>query len=77
MTIKFHREVTPEQPRKIYTFIECGGDEIMLSVEEVALLRKMLSTWRENELLPGTSYTIFVQRENGDIVSEWQPDHDG
>ncbi len=77
VTIKLHREVTPEQPRTIYTFIECGGDEIMLSVEEVVLLRKMLSTWQENELRPGTQYTVFIELENGDIVSEWQPEHDG
>ena len=77
MPIKFHREVTPEQPRIIYTLIECDNGEIMLSAREVVLLRKMLSTWRENELLPGTQYTMFVELENGDIVSEWQPEHDG
>ncbi len=76
MTIKFHREVSAEQPRQIYTIIECGNGEITLSVEEVVLLRKMLSTWRENELLPGTQYTIALQLENGDIVWEWQPEHD-
>ena len=77
MPIKFHREVTPEKPRIIYTIIECDSGEIMLSPDEVALLREMLSTWREDELFPGTQYTTLVELENGDIVSEWQWAHDG
>lgn len=85
MSIKFHREVTPEkpkpdQPRTVYTIIEHDSGEIMLPPDEVALLRKMLSTWNENELLPRTQYITLVElEENGKtvFVSEWKPEHDG
>ncbi len=76
MPIRFHREVTPEQPRTIYTIIECDSGEIMLSADEVAHLRRMLKTWNEDELFPGTQYTTALQLENDDIVWKWQPEHD-
>ena len=79
--IEFHREVTseqpkPDQPRIVYTIIEHDNGEIMLSAREVALLREMLTTWDENELLPGTQYITPVVFENGDFVSKWYPAHD-
>ncbi len=76
MPIKFHRKVTPEKPRIIYTIIKCDSGEIMLSADEVAHLRRMLTTWNEDELFPGTQYTTRAELENGDIVSKWQWSHD-
>ncbi len=81
MSIKFHREVTPEKPkpdqrRTVYTIIECDNGKIRLSAGEVALLREMLAAWHEDELFPGTQYTELARLENGTLASEWQWPHD-
>ena len=77
MPIKFDREVTPDQPRIIYTIIRHDSGELFLSSDEVTLLREKLTTWDENELPPGTRYIISIELKNGDIIPRWQPSHDG
>ena len=76
-SLRFHREVSPEQqPRLIYTVIEHDSGELMLSPEDIAVLRALLAAWDEDELPPGTQYITMVELPSGELVSEWLPAHD-
>ncbi len=48
-TVRLRREVSAEKPWHVFTIIESGAVSLVLSSEDIAVLRALLLSWDEHD----------------------------